>query len=109
MREESSHNFDVTVSPQDQPDDFSIKFDDLLPEPHAASKPCIFLELCAGSAKLSAAVRSTGIPVVPIDHISLYKHYIKHEHLSTSAAAPSGQPTGYQDVGDPPVYDKQMV
>ena len=49
------------------------------------------------------------ITVVPIDHISLYKHYIKHEHLSTSAAAPSGQPTGYQDVGDPPVYDKQMV
>ena len=32
------------------------------------SKPCIFLELCAGSARLSAAVRSTGIPVVPIDH-----------------------------------------
>ena len=32
------------------------------------TKPCIFLELCAGSAKLSAAVRSTGISVVPIDH-----------------------------------------
>ena len=43
-------------------------FHEFLPTSEEGSKPCIFLELCAGSARLSAAVRSTGIPVVPIDH-----------------------------------------
>ena len=42
-------------------------FQDTLPANMEGTKPCIFLELCAGSAKLSAAVRSTGISVVPID------------------------------------------
>ena len=41
---------------------------DVLPDTTAGTKPYIFLELCAGSAKLSAAVRSAGISVVPIDH-----------------------------------------
>ena len=48
--------------------DLPISFDSVLPEMTATTKPCIFLELCAGSAKLSAAVRNTGIPVVPVDH-----------------------------------------
>ena len=48
--------------------DNSSFFQDVLPANMEGTKPCIFLELCAGSAKLSAAVRSTGISVVPIDH-----------------------------------------
>ena len=43
-------------------------FHEILPPSKEGAKHCIFLELCAGSARLSAAVRNTGIPVVPIDH-----------------------------------------
>ena len=67
-RGDGETNFDVTafsVGPDVAP---QINLDEVLPETTTATKPCIFLELCAGSAKLSAAVRNTGIPVVPIDH-----------------------------------------
>ena len=48
--------------------DTQISFDDLPCKSSGLSKPCIFLELCPGSAKLSAAVRKTGIAVVQVDH-----------------------------------------
>ena len=54
---------DAKTSPYPE-EDTKIQIDALLPEPSGNAKPCIFLELCAGSAKFSAA----GIPVVPIDH-----------------------------------------
>ena len=62
------HSFEVTDFVEKNHTDSAIGFDAELPKSTGNSKPCIFLELCAGSAKLSAAVRSTGIPVVPIDH-----------------------------------------
>ena len=67
-RDDTSNSPDVADVSLGSSRDTKINFDALLPEPTAEGKPCIFLELCAGSAKLSAAVRSTGIPVVPIDH-----------------------------------------
>ena len=62
------HSFDVTDFVEKNHTDSTISVDAELPKSSGNSRPCIFLELCAGSAKLSAAVRSTGIPVVPIDH-----------------------------------------
>ena len=69
MREtidESGHDLNAPRSQSDE--DTLSNFHEFLPARAEGAKPCIFLELCAGSARLSAAVRSTGIPVVPIDH-----------------------------------------
>lgn len=55
----------VSATPQSKFSDISQSHVDV-----KAEKPYVFLELCAGSASLSAAVRSLGVEVMAFDHES---------------------------------------
>ena len=72
----------VSVAPQSEFSDVSQLHMD-----NKAERPYVFLELCAGSASLSAAVRSLGVEVMAFDHES-NRHETKCKVISLDLSLP---------------------
>ena len=74
-------NFDSVAAQSDFSDVSQLHMD------NKAERPYVFLELCAGSASLSATVRSLGVEVMAFDHES-NRHQTKCKVISLDLSLP---------------------